>query len=323
MNDLHVALINSLNWRRAWFIDCLVSLSRRFLIIFNIDDAVMGQWWGCLEGMWCQIGVAARGWVNYLYILSSRVFLSFAWTQTWTVRGSSLDGIEITQLCFTSVPLAASSKSWNMPVIWCLSDVPRATLNMHFRHIFRSIISLSLSVVVFGFIDYSDFTQPYDESESLLIDPNTPLFDEEFSSPLDSLAFLDQSTDPETTSSDILWDDSFKIASCSTPSRAKRAEDAASCPDVSTEDANKITTSLTQGEFSVTCAVLTRGFLPFALIPSAAPQDTRYNFDGLLMVATIGVGPRPFLSATLYRATLGTYEKSSNPNDITYHLMLI
>lgn len=195
---------------------------------------------------------------------------------------------------------------------------------MHFCHIFRSIISLSLSVVIFAFIDYSDFTQPYDESESLLIDPNTPLFDGEFSSPLDSLAFLDQSTDPEATPLDTLWDDSFQLASCSTPSRVKRTDDASSCPDVSTEDADKLTTSITRGEFSITCDVITRGVLPFALIPSSAPQDVQWNTDTLTMVATIGVAPRPFISATLYRAKLGTVPKQiSILNHFTIHLMLI
>ena len=180
---------------------------------------------------------------------------------------------------------------------------------MHFCYIFRTIIFLS--AVVSALIDYSDFTEPYDDSGSLLIDPtapfdlNTPLFDEEFSSSLDSLAFLDQSTDPENTSSDILWGDSFKLASCSTLSRVRRADDSY-CRDVTPDDNKKITESLIQGRYAISCTLLTRGVLPFALIPSGLPQDVVTNTNVLNPLATIGLGPRLYYPSTLYRATLGT-----------------
>lgn len=179
---------------------------------------------------------------------------------------------------------------------------------MHFCYISTTII-ISLSVVVSALVDFSDFTEPYDGSESLLFDPNTPLFDDGFSSSSsNTLAFLDQPTGSENPSSDIFWNDStsFKLASCSTPSRVRRADDSSSCPDFTTsDDAAKITESLIQGRFSITCTLITGGLLPFALIPSAAPQDVIMNMNVLNPLATIGLSTRLYYPSTLYRATLG------------------
>lgn len=180
---------------------------------------------------------------------------------------------------------------------------------MHFCHFFRTITFFS--VVISALIDYSDFIQPDGELEPLLVDPNTPfdpnapLFDGGFSSS-DPLALFDQSTDSENTSSDMLWDDSFKLASCSTLSRVRRADDSGSCSNINPSDNQQIIQSLLQGKFSITCTLLTVGVLPFALMASDGPDDVIMNMNTLNSVATIGLGPRLYYPSTLYRATLST-----------------
>ena len=49
--------LNNARWWRVWHTDYLASFRRKFLIIFSIDAAVMGQRWG---GVWCW-GVSEGG----------------------------------------------------------------------------------------------------------------------------------------------------------------------------------------------------------------------------------------------------------------------
>lgn len=256
-------------------------------------------------------------WSDLILYYFSRVFLSTLCTQAASLNRPEAvrpTGSRKGNSAFYPSRLLLVQKVEICPSFCVSSDLLHATLIMHFHCIFRTIIFLS--VVVSALIDFSDFTEPYDEPGSLLFDPNTPfdpntrfdpntpLFDEEFTVSLDPLTFLDQSTNPEIPSSDILWDDSFKLASCSTLSRVRRADDSASCDYVSSEDDRKIIESLTQGRFSVTCTLLTMGALPWGLIPSDAAQDVVTN-SNVFSVATLGYGPRPFFASTLYRATLG------------------
>lgn len=186
---------------------------------------------------------------------------------------------------------------------------------MHFRHFSRMIAFFS--VVVSSSIDYSDFIQPDDGLEALLVDPNAPpdsnapfdsnmpLFDGVLSTS-DPLAWFDQSTDLENTSLDMSWDDSFKPASCSALSRVRRTDDSGSCPDVNPSDEDQLIDAFQQGKYSLTCTLLTANVLPFALIASIGPNDVILNMNTLNSVATIGLGPRLYYPSTLYRATLST-----------------
>lgn len=222
---------------------------------------------------------------------------------------------------------------------------------MHFRHVLRTnAFIISIGLTLSALTGYSDFLEPYDGSDSLLIgsntpvvDPNTPsgsdtLFDS--NTPLDpntffdpntsldpdtslfaegfpssssssfsssgSLALLDPSTDSENISSDISWvDDSLKLASsasCSRSSRIKRAEDSESCGDFTFEDRQKIVDSWYQKKWSLTCSLLTKGFLPFAVIPGTV----EVNSNVLITVPRIGLPSHIYFQSNVYLGTLGT-----------------
>ena len=201
---------------------------------------------------------------------------------------------------------------------------------MYFRHLLGTL-SL-LSIIVSASIDYSDFmpaddalepvlaTLPVDQvtlsSDELspLFDQTTSLFSEEpSSSSPDSFTGFDVFPDAENTSSDLSLDQSFKLASCSTSdaslapalgkSRLRRVDDASSCPNPAEHDA--ILESIQTGKFSLTCTLVTKGVLPFAMAQSdgfrSVVTDTRVLNT---LSPLLGFGPRLYYPSTLYRATL-------------------
>ena len=199
---------------------------------------------------------------------------------------------------------------------------------MYFSHFFGTISLVSF--IVSASIDYSDFALADDESELVLtslpidqlalsndelsspLDQTTSLFDEELpSSSPDPFTGFDVSSNSENTSSDLLWDDSFKLASCSTSevslppalgkSRVRRADDSSSCAN---PDHQAALQAIENGKFSLTCTLVTAGVLPFAMAQSDSFRSEVVNTKVLNSINPLNFGPRLYYLSTLYRATL-------------------
>lgn len=197
---------------------------------------------------------------------------------------------------------------------------------MHFGHFFGTISLVSF--IVSASIDYSDFALN-DESEFVLsslpadqiafsndelsspLDQTISLFDEELpSSSPDAFTGFDVSPDFENTSSELSWDESFKLASCSTSevslplalgkSRVRRADDSSSCSNFDHQAALQ---ALQNGKFSLTCTLVTAGVLPFAMAQSDSFRSVVVNTNVLNSINPLNFGPRLYYPSTLHRAT--------------------